>query len=75
MLSGHGKYYYPSVDCGMINIDKATSDIAWEPTKLRDAVEDTYEFFKEAATYNKEYKIAKKKYDKVNKYYPNAPTA
>jgi nucleoside-diphosphate-sugar epimerase len=24
LLNGHGKYYYPSVDCGMINIDKAT---------------------------------------------------
>lgn len=71
LLEGHGKYYYPSVDCGMINIDKAKKQFGWKPTKLRDAVKDTYEFFKDAETYSKELKIAKKKFMKVDKYYPN----
>lgn len=56
----------------MINIDKAKSQIDWKPTKLRDAVLKTQKFFEYAAPYSKEFKIAKKKYDKVNRYYPNA---
>lgn len=34
-LGGHGKYFYPSVDCGRLNTNKATEQIKWKPTSLR----------------------------------------
>jgi len=66
----HGKYFYPSVDCGMIDISKAKQEIEWKPTSLEQAVRETYEFFQDADFYDKEFKIAEKKFEKVKKYYP-----
>ena len=56
----------------MIDISKAKLEIGWKPTSLEQAVKDTHEFFKHADFYVKEFKIAEKKFEKVNKYYPES---
>ena len=69
-LKKHGKYYYPSVDCGCLNISKAKEILQWTPTPIEEALRDTTEFFSRADKYLKELKIMTKKFEKVNKYYP-----
>ena len=69
-FKGYGKYFYPSVDCGELSIEKAQKMLDWKPSKLEDALNDTTQFFLTAGKYKKELKIVEKKYSKVNKYYP-----
>lgn len=68
-FKGFGKYYYPSVDCGYLNIEKAKKILDWTPTDIDEALEETTRFFTAAGKYKKELKIAEKKYSKVDKYY------
>ena len=72
-LKGHGKYYYPSVDCGYIDITKAKKMIGWSPSPLEQSISETTQFFTNIpkGRYNKERKVALRKFDKVNKYYPD----
>ena len=73
LLNGHGKYYYPSVDCGYIDIKKAKDNIGWRPSSLQACIVETTKFFTNIpkGKYVKERKIAIRKFEKVNKYYPD----
>lgn len=73
-IDGFGKYYYPSVECGHINIEKAKTVLGWKPTQMDEALVDTVAFFLEADKYKKEFGVVVKKFQKVYKYYPDSTT-
>ena len=39
-LDGFGKYFFPSVECGHISIEKAKRVLDWRPSHLEEAMED-----------------------------------
>ena len=39
-LDGFGKYFFPSVECGHISIEKAKNLIEWKPSRIEEAMED-----------------------------------
>lgn len=61
-----GKFFYPSVECGPLNISKVKSQLGFVPTKLDDALRETYNFFdKGNDTYFAEFKKAHEKFLKA----------
>jgi hypothetical protein len=40
--------YYPSVECGPIDISKALQQLKWKPIPLKDALQPTCNFFEDA---------------------------
>jgi len=68
-LGGAGKYFWPSVDCGILDCSKAKSQLNFMPTPIDQAIKESVEFFMNANSYPKELAIAQRKVAKVAKYY------
>ena len=66
-LSGRGKFFYPSVDCGPINNSKAKSLLGFQPSKIENAITKTVDFFSTADKYSVEYKKVTAKVSKAFK--------
>jgi nucleoside-diphosphate-sugar epimerase len=61
-----GKFFYPSVECGPLNISKAKTQLGFVPSKLDDALRETCEFFDKANdVYFAEFKKAHEKFLKA----------
>ena len=64
-----GKYFYPSVYCPHLNIEKAKEVLGWNSTDLKAAVQETAMFFVTADKYLPEMKKVVQKIAKIQEYY------
>ena len=48
MIKDDPTIFYPSVECGALDINKAKIKLQWDPTPFTEAIKETNKFFMEA---------------------------